>query len=234
MGVDIYFFIEVKDSDGSWHLVKWYSDGHFDDKAPTEWDIEKSVEIDGKKMVEKYEFWPGLSWRDEIGWARHWDSLHTSDGLPDDVSEELDAMLKQYGEKEKEHHVKMFGAEDPNFDYKRKYGYIYLDEMYEHCSTKFEEWKGNLKKRVRDKQLDEINKRIDNLEKISLGKTDKPYKMKKVEEEYEDTVEYYFEDALEDILSLKRETNEVYFKACQFTDNNWFESKNVRVIYYFS
>lgn len=234
MGVDIYFFIEVKDSDGNWHLVKWYSDGHFDDKAPTEWDIEKSVEIDGKKMVEKYEFWPGLSWRDEIGWARHWNSLHLSDGLPDDVSEELDAMLKQYGEKEREHHVKMFGEEDTNFDYKRKYGYIYLDEMYEHCSTKFEEWKDNLKKRVRDKQLDEINKRIDNLEKISLGKSDKPFKMKKVDEEYEDTVEYYFEDALEDILSLKRETNEVYLKACQFTDNKWFESKNVRVIYYFS
>jgi hypothetical protein len=53
------------------------------------------------------------------------------------------------------------------------------------------------------------------------------------EEYYEDTLEYYFEDALEDIMALYRETNELKERACMFTGDRWLDSDKVRMIYYF-
>lgn len=232
MSVDIYFFIEVKDADGKWHLVKWYSDGEFDKDDPTEWDFEKVVDFNGKRMVEKYEFWPGLAWRDELGWARNFESLKAYD-LPDDISEELNAMIVEHGEKENENRALLYG-EGYEHDYRKKYSAIYLSDMIEHVSSKHEEWKNRLKGCVKDEQLDEINKRIDNLEKIALGKTDKPLKQKKSEKEYEDTLEYYLDEYLFDINSLRMENEDIMEKVRMFTGNRWPKEDNIRVIYYFN
>lgn len=232
MSVDIYFFIEVKDADGKWHLVKWYADGEFDKDDPTEWDFEKVVDFNGKRMVEKYEFWPGLAWRDELGWARNFENLKVYD-LPDDISEELNAMIVEHGEKEKENRSSLYGEWD-EYDYRKKYSAIYLSDMMEHVSSKHEEWKNRLNGRVRDEQLDEINKRIDNLEKIALGKTDKPLKQKKTEKEYEDTLEYYLDEYLFDINSLRIENEDIMEKVRMFTGNIWFKEDDIRVIYYFN
>lgn len=233
MSVDIYFFIEVKDADGKWHLVKWYSDGEFDKDDPTEWDFEKVVDFNGKRMVEKYEFCPGLAWRDEIGWQRNFGKLTIYDSLPKDLSEELESLIIEHGEKELQRRKPMYG-DDYEYDYRKQYGTIMFTDMVEHSSNKFEQWKEYLKSRVRDEQLDEINKRIDNLEKISLGITQKPFKVKRVEKEYEDTLEYYLDEELSDVLALKRENGEVYDKAANFTGDRWLDDDRIRVIYYFN
>lgn len=233
MSVDIYFFVEVQGADGKWHLVKWYADGEFDKEDPTEWDFEKVVDFNGKRMVEKYEFWPGLAWRDEIGWARNFEELNICDGLPKDLSTELDDLITEHGEKELKRRKPMYG-DDYTYDYRRKYATIGFSDMVEYSNKKFEEWKSRLKDKVRDEQLDELNKRIDNLEKIALGKTDKPFKQKKIEKDYEDTLEYYLDEALFDVIALKRENNEVYDKAVNFTGDRWFDQDKIRVIYYFN
>ena len=233
MSVEIYFFIEVKDENGKWHLVKWLADGEFDKEEPTEWDFEKVIEVNGKRMVEKYEFNPGLAWRDELGWARSWGEANIGD-LPSDVSEELLQMIVEHGEREIERRKPMYGDENYTFNYKAQYSCIDYSELIEISNKRFDEWKTNLKKRVRNEQLDEIIARLDNIEKIGLGKTDKPFKKKKTEDEYEDTLEYYLEEALFDVYALKRECTEVYERASMFTGDRWLEGEDIRVIYYFS
>lgn len=233
MSVDISFFVEVRDDNGKWHLVKWFADGEFDTGEPTEYDFEKVVDFNGKRMVEKYEFCPGLAWRDELGWARGWGELDTNKGLPSDLSDELMEMIVEHGEREIERRKPLYGDKDYTFDYKSQYSYIVLADLFEHSDKKFEEWKERLKERVRDEQLDEINRRLDNLEKIALGKTDKAVKMKKTEKEYEDSVDYYLDDALFDVYALKREAGMIRDKAAMFTGDRWLDNSRIRVIYYF-
>lgn len=232
MSVSINFFIEVKDDNGTWHLVKWIADGEFDKEDPTEWDFEKVIDFNGKRMVEKYEFCPGLAWRDELGWARNWGEANIT-GLPSDVSEELLQMIIEHGEREIERRKPMYGDENYTFNYKSQYSCIYYDELVEIANKRFEEWKERLKEKVRDTQLDEINRRLDNLEKITLGKSDKATKMKKSEKEYEDTLEYYLDEALFDVYALKRENTEIFERASMFTGDRWLENGKIRVIYYF-
>ena len=233
MSVNINFFIEVQDGDGKWHLVKWLADGEFDKGEPTEWDFEKVIDFNGKRMVEKYEFDPGLAWRDELGWARNWGEINVH-GLPSDVSEELLQMIIEHGEREIERRKSMCNDENYTFDYKSQYSCVAFSDLTDIADKRFEEWKTRLKDKVRDEQLDEISARLDNIEKIGLGKTDKPFKKKKLEQEYEDTLEYYLDDALYDVYALKRENTKVYERACMFTGNRWFDGEKIRVIYYFS
>lgn len=236
MSVDIYFFIEVQDKDGKWHLVKYYSDGeYFDKDEPTEWDFEKVIEVGGKRMIEKYEMWPGLAWRDELSWSRAWNYSPTVDGLPKDVSDELKNLIIEHGEREKARRKPMYG-DDYEYDYMKQYAYIGLDDMYKIQKEKFENWEKRLKEKVRDDQLEDLKKRISHIEKIALGKADKPLKVSKKNEDYcyEDTLEYLLEEDLFDILALKRETNEVYTIASNFSGNRWIDSEKIRVIYYYT
>ena len=119
MSVSLYFFIEVKDADGNWHLVKWYSDRRFDTDEPTQWDLQKEVEVNGRKMFENIEVCPGLAWRDELGWSRNSYDLSTY-GYPTDISVELDELLKNLGEVYKKNRAD-FVMDVSDFDYKRKY-----------------------------------------------------------------------------------------------------------------
>lgn len=232
MSVSLYFFIEVKDADGNWHLAKWYSDRKFDVDEPTEWDFQKEVEVDGKKMFENIEVCPGLAWRDELGWARNGYDLITHN-YPDDISNELDELLKSRGELYKKNRID-FGMDVSDYDYRRKYEVVYLSDLYDVCDKKKKEWIENLKNRMHDKQFDEIIGRLKVIESCSRGLDVKPYVPKKKDEEYyEDTLEYYFEDALEDIMALYRETNELKDRACMFTGDRWLDSDKVRLIYYF-
>lgn len=232
MSVSLYFFIEVKDAEGKWHLVKWYSDRKFDTAEPTKWDFQKKVDLEGKSLFENYEACVGLAWRDELGWSRNFNGLPTY-SYPQDISPELDEMLKAHGEIVTESRKKM-GLTDDDFDYRKKYEMVYLRDMYGVCKEKKDEWIENLKKRIKDKQLAEISDRLDILEKLARNVEAKPYKKKKSEDgDYEDTVDYYFEEYLSDVMDLYRETNKLYEMACMFTGNRWLDSENVRLIYYF-
>ena len=232
MSVDLYFFIEVRDKEGKWHLVKWYADGEFDKNDPTPYDFEKVIEINGKRMVEKYEFNPGLSWRDELGCYGRLEGFKTY-SLPNDISEELDALINEHEAVEREEKVEWYGS-DKGFNYRAKFYSIDFSDMSEIALKRFDEWKERTLKRVKDSQLEEINKRIEHLEKAIVNGEKKPFKSERIEEDYEDTIEYCFDDALFDVISLMKENREVFTKVSGFTGNSWVETKDIRVIYYFS
>jgi len=224
MSTSIYFFVEVQDKEKKWHLAKYYTDYAFVENEPTEWDFEKVVNVDGKKMIEKYELWTGLAWRDELVWRRE-DAPY---GLPSDVSEELKTLLEEMAEKEKNK-----GIYPSDYDYSRRYSYIYIDEMWKISKEKINNWKNSVKKHVRDEQLEDIKRRIAHLEKIALKKTDKAMKEKKGCDDEID-IDYLLDEDLSDIVTLEQETSELYNLASQFSGNSWIDFDKVRVIYYFN
>lgn len=224
MSTSIYFFVEVQDKEKKWHLAKYYTDCAFVENEPTEWDFEKVVNVDGKKMIEKYELWTGLAWRDELVWRRQ----DMSYGLPSDISEELKTLLEEMAEKEKNS-----GIYPSDYDYSHRYSYIYIDEMWKISKEKFNSWKNLVKKHVRDEQLEDIKRRIAHLEKIALKKTDKVMKEKKGCDDEID-IDYLFDEDLSDIVALEQETSELYGLASQFCGNRWLDFDKVRVIYYFA
>ena len=140
MSVDIYFYIEVKDEQGRWHLVKWYSDRHFD-SHPDDEKGEKIVTINGKRYTEKFEKWTGLAWRDEAYYGGY-DKI-ASQGLPIDVRAELyDYLTNKYAALVKKHNEKVFGSAPANFgEYCRRFQYAYLNDMETVCRDKYEDWK---------------------------------------------------------------------------------------------
>lgn len=235
MSVDCYFFIEVKDAEGKWHLVKWYADEAFDkfSEDDARYSYESETTIDSVKYVVKREAWTGLQWRDELSWGRHWGGINNYEGLPNDVSEELDKLLRERAERDIEERRKLYNKEDYTFDYKKQFGYIYLDDMWSVCNDKMEEWKKRFFERVRDIQLDEIKDKLNDIEKLIMGKEVK--KSRKKKEEYdEDTLEYLVEEEMEDIICLRQETKMIATMAENFTGDRWLDSDRVRVIYYFS
>lgn len=237
MSVDCYFLIEVKDADGKWHLVKWYTDEKFEefDREYSEYSFEKEAEIDGTKHIVKHEIWTGLQWRDELSWTRGWGGESVCDGLPNDISEELDTLIKERWEKEKQRRIELYGNEESEYHYKTRFSYIYLNDMWDICEKKMKEWRDRLLERVRNIQLDEINEKLDDLKKLVQGKEVKAKKKKKDEDEYyEDTIEYYLDDYLEDVIHLRQETKMISTLAETFVGDRWLDSSNVRVIFYFS
>ena len=232
MSVDISFFIEVRDKEGKWHLVKWYADGEFDTEEPTKYDFEKPVEINGRKMVEKYEFDPGLAWRDELGCYSRLEGMHTY-SLPKDISPELDALITEHETFEREERIKWYGS-DKDFNYRSKFSCIDFTDMADIAIKRFDEWKERTLKRVKDTQIEEITARIKHLESVIVSGEKTPFKAEHADDDYEDTIDYYFDDALFDVIALMKENREVFTKAWGFTGDKWFETKDIRVIYYFS
>lgn len=236
MGVSCYFLLEVKDHDEKWRLVKWYSNEPIEnfDKENAIYSFEKEAEVNGKKVIEKHEIWTGLQWRDELSWRRNFDRDITSDSLPDDISEELKAMMEERWEQEKKSRIKLYGSSESDYIFKTRFKHTYLSDMWEVCDEKMKQWKESLLKRVRDGQLDEINEKLDIIKKIVQGEEVKTKKKKKNDSEfYEDTLEYCIDEHLEDVIQLQQETKMLSTIAEEFSGNRWIEPKNVRVYFYF-
>ena len=235
MGVSCYFLIEVKDADGKWHLVKWYTDEKFDkfEKDYAEYSFEKEMEIGGVKHIEKHEIWTGLQWRDELSWSRNFERNIATDGLPKDISEELDSLIKERWKKEEERRIELYGSEKSEYEYKTRFSYAYLNDMWDVCDQKMKTWKEGMQKHVKDDQLKEINEKLDDLKKLAQGKELKAKKKDK-EEYYEDTLDYYLDDYLEDVIQLRQETKMLATLAETFVGDSWLDPSNIRVIFYFS
>ena len=87
---------------------------------------------------------------------------------------------------------------------------------------------------MKDTQIEEITARIKHLESVIVSGEKTPFKAEHADDDYEDTIDYYFDDALFDVIALMKENREVFTKAWGFTGDKWFETKDIRVIYYFS
>lgn len=237
MSVSCYFFVEVQDADGKWHLAKRYADEDFytfDDDGI--YSFESETEIDGKKYVVKREKWTGLQLRDELSWSRAWDRSSAKSGLPSDVSKELADFIKVYNEKVVSNRKKLYDNEHYTFDFAQQCSYMSINDLWDLCTKKEEQWKKSLLERIRNIQLEEINTKLDDIKKLIVNKDAKiKHEGKKKEEEYyEDTLEYYLNEYLGDVIQLRVEVAALSEVAENFTGHRWLSPDKIRVIFYFN
>lgn len=235
MSVSLYCYLEVKDKEGKWHLVKTFGNRKFGNN-PSEEDITASVL--GEQYVITNEWCPGLAWRDEL-----YHNNLGSHGLPDDVSDELKEHLELQRLKDLENWKKSkekgkaYGMEDwymPE-NYYRKYSYALLEEMFDVCDQKERDWRKYTIKRANELKDDEINKKLDWIIKqlSDPEKKQKSFNGKKAEDDYQDTLDYFLDEYLwGEVVSLYRETWMLHNTACAYTGDDWFPATDVRVIYY--
>lgn len=236
MSVSLYCYLEVKDKEGKWHLVKTFGKRKFDNN-PSEQD--EIVSANGEEYVITNEWCPGLAWRDEL--YRNNLGAH---GLPDDVSDELKEYLEIQRLKDFENWKKSkaegraYGEEDwysPESYYRRKYSYVLLEEMFDVCDEKERDWRKYTIKRANELKNDEFGTKLDWIIKqlSEPEKKQKPFNGEKVDEDYQDTFEYLLDEYLwSEVVSLYRETWMLRNTACVYTGNDWFPATDVRVIYY--
>lgn len=225
MSVDCIYFIEVKDKDGKWNLVKWYADGDFDTVSSLPaLDHEREVEVDGKKFIERCDDWMCLDWRDELSWHRAWNNTHE----PKDMSTELQSIIDAEN-KYREEARKDVGLLE---GFKYTYNTNTVSELWGIADKRMEDWKANVVKHMRDTQLDEIRDEMGDLKKLIKGEEVKRKKAKS-EDEYEETLEYYFDEELERIISLRNDLYSIKSRAAAFVGNRWVSDDDIRIIYYF-
>lgn len=230
MGVQLDFMIEVQDSEKNWHLVNWFTNTKFESyplmKKPT-------IEIWGTEYRRNNEFYPGLAWRDEISWGA---SDLFKMGIPDDASEGLKKVVEDDLRDAREFALRNMGKESDI--YAKKYYYALLSEMNAYCHKKLEGWKKTLLTKISDKKLDAISDQLGRIEGLIKNNGEEPKKAKKKKSEdddyYENTLEYVLEEELTDVLALLREANGLSNIVTLYTDDNWFDSDKVRVIYFLS
>lgn len=236
MSVSCYFFVEVQDAEGKWHLAKRYTDETFDTFDDGIYSFESETEIDGKKYVVKREKWTGLQLRDELSWSRAWDRSNAISGLPSDVSKELADFIKVYNEKAISDRKKLYDNEHYTFDFAKQCSYMSINDLWDLCTKKEEQWKEGLLERIRNVQLEEINAKLDDIKNLIINKgVEVKHKAEDKEEEYyEDTLEYYLNEYLGDVIQLRVEVAALSEVAENFTGDKWLSPDKVRVIFYFN
>lgn len=237
MSVSCYFFVEVQDANGKWHLAKRFTDENFEefDKEGAVYSFEDEADINGQKYIVKHEKWTGLQLRDELSWAHAWEHDAAVNGLPNDVSDELATLAKRYSEKVSASRKELYANEEYTFDFAKQCHYISLGDLWEMCEKKQEQWKKGLLERIRNTQLDEINNKLDVIKKLIENKEVKiaNHKKEDKEEYYEDTVEYYLGEYLDEVIQLKMEVGALSEIAENFSGDRWLPTDKVRIIFYF-
>jgi len=239
MSVSLYCYLEVKDKKGKWHLVKTFGNKKFDDSPKDE--NEQEVSVGGEEYRTTNEWSPGLAWRDELYHGVYHGEFGTK-GLPGDISPELFELIE--GErlsalenwKKSKEEGKIWGSESwyEQENYHGRYAYAILKDMFAICEEKEKEWRKTTIDRIKKLREDGITKKLDwIIEKLSNPeKKQKAINEEKEEGDYEETLNYYLDEWLWEVISLYRETWMLKDLAEAYTGDDWFDSKNVRVIYH--
>lgn len=223
--------MEISDANGKWHLVKSYGKNIFKQTSENK----ETLSDELKEVIKK----PcGLAWRDEL--TRNY-NLHTN-ALPKDLSKDL----HDYLEKERLNSLARWQESkskgniwvdeswyQPETFYKQ-YSYISLNDMYDICEEKMSDWKEHISKRLKDIKEDNIQKKLDWLIQERQGKNPPPIKTTILKEEFEDTINYYLDEYLWDVIALYREVWVLYTLACAYAQDHYLPMSSIRIIYYFS
>ena len=230
MSISLFYYMEISDANGKWHLVKSYGNNTFNQTSENKESLSDELE----EAIEKH---GGLAWRDEFTWNHN---LRTN-ALPKDLSEEL----HDYLEKERLNSLARWQETKSKGDIRgddrwyqpenfyKKYSYISLDDMYDICEKKMSDWKEQVSKRLKDIKEDDIQKKLDWLIQERQGKNPPPIKTTTIEEEFEDTINYYLDEYLWDVIARYREVWELYILARTYSQDHYLPMSSVRIIYYF-
>lgn len=231
MSISLFCYMEISDANGKWHLVKSHRNNIFNQTSENKETLSDELE----EVVERH---CGLSWRDEFTQNYNF----RTNALPKDLSEDLHDYLekKRLNSLARWQESKSKGnswGDDSWYqpeNFYKKYSYISLDDMYDICEKKMSDWKEQVSKRLKDIKEDDIQKKLNWLIQERQGKNPPPIKTAVIKEEFEDTINYYLDEYLWDVIALYREVWELYILARTYSQDRYLPMSSVRIIYYFS
>lgn len=229
MSNSMYFFMEIKDREGNWHLVKYLENLKFNENDHTK---EKYGETYYKLQYPfelKRKIWVGNSIRDAVR-----SNMLNPKPLPDDISTELYNIIEEKAKSE---------VQEKDFSsYSRNYYCIYFSELYERYEKCFERWKSLLNTNIESKKngfiitkieeaKNEIINSIGNREQIldcDIDDFDEGQEETRKQLCYEDSFDYAIGEGLEDLMEFREELEELRAYAIAYSGDK-FINDNIRV-----
>lgn len=233
-------YIEVKNKEGKWELLKFYfpfNGQHF---------YEPDIMMDGKPfMYFNNTCNNACSLREYLTSRRHsWKDYNFGDrGFPTDISDELKEYFRKKFETPKDGETEC--------DYRYNKSYIYLNELYDTYIKEKDKLFNSFLKRLKEYEYEKIHKKLDRLLQVSslmMGdltedeknkekkKTDKLLKNKKNQDDDENYVSLEeeleeFDEWFNEIQSL----NDEYVYTWRLVSEifGYKDDSEIRIVYYF-
>lgn len=224
MSSDIYFFIEVRDNDKKWHLVKYLKDEKYDSSNS----INGDYTIKYPRMLNKI-IYVGNNIRD----ALHFKMFSSKPPLPKDITTELKIVMKETIGR-----ILMSGW-GKNIDFEIFYSWIRLSDLEEIYEQQYKNWADLLKRDINNIQENAILKKIDEAKEEIINKlSNKEENIEKTENKQsseENTITDIETNLseLEDIIELKSEIRALREYVVAYTGNIWVKDEDIRLYFFY-
>ena len=211
MSTYLHRIIEVKNKDGKWETLKWYT------PFKKKWDGDKpDIDVDNPCPLASHNmvFDNSPTYRELLDY----DDNLSDRGIPSDCSDETSKIIKEYGE------------------WSWGYTCMTLSELCHWSSTERTKLIRNMTIEYNNHQFKKINKKLDCI----LNKTEyKEGNKATISDEYdgeyeteENMLSYYMTEGIDEYLSILYEVHWVEFVSTELSPE-WHSSENVRIIYFY-
>lgn len=224
MSSDIYFFIEVRDNDKKWHLVKYLKDEKYDSSNS----INGDYTIKYPRMLNEI-IYVGNNIRD----ALHYKKFSSKPPLPKDITAELKNAME-----EKIRHIAISGW-GKNIDFESFYSWMHLSDLEELYEQQYKNWTDLLKRDINSIQENAILKKIDEAKNEIINKLSNKEENTGKTEDNQSSEENTITDIetnlseLEDIIELKSEIRALREYVVAYTGNIWVKDEDIRLYFFY-
>lgn len=228
MSSDIHFFIEVRDNNKNWQVIKYienfeYGENHIPDNAGENY-YKLKYPYELKKII-----YVGKSIRD----ALHYKKFSSKPPLPNDITAELKNAME-----EKVRHIAISGW-GKNIDFESFYSWMHLSDLEELYEQQYKNWTDLLKRDINSIQENVILKKIDEAKNEIINKlsnkeenTGKTEDNQSSEENTNIDIENNLNE-LEDIIQLKSEIRALREYVVAYTGNIWVKDEDIRIYFFY-
>ena len=241
MSTHVSRYIEVKNKNGKWELLRFYYPFTSNYYKP-------DIILDGKEYNEFNCTCDNACYLREFLGSRGWtwkDHGLGDRGFPTDMSDELKEYFKKEFETPRDGETKCY-------DYRYNKSYVYLDELYNVYKKEKKEWTDRFLKRLKEHEYDMFHKKLDRLLQVSSimmdnltddekekekKTTDRLLKTSKKQNNEDDF--YSFQEEMEEFDELFREIESIkneYIYTWRLVDEiyGYKEDNEIRIVYYFT
>lgn len=221
-GGDAVAWVPLEKVETEWVPVKWFSylpkNSVMDNKDPyykPEYHIATNRNDGGEFFIQEHMLWydNGGVIRDEYVSDRGWEAgPFIGRGLPEDISEDVRKDIEATG-------------------YAYSKTWVTLEEWENALDEAEKDFMHKVRERFTNEGLDEVAKKLDEVLSLLKPGYKKPRK-KRGEEDYEDSIDYIFEEWLSKLYQISHEIERIEFIVNEFYPGYCKSGRDVRVIYY--
>lgn len=225
MSSNMYCFMEVKDRNNNWQLVKYLENMKYNENGHEQenfgedyYKIQYPFEL--KRIISV-----GCEIRDELRWR-----TINSRPLPDDISTELANVMESKAKSENGSIIESY--------YNTHYYCISISELYELYEKRYTSWKDLLNRNIEYRKNNFLISRIEDAKNEIIrtikGNTDYIEKSEKPQEEngpycYEDSFDFAVGEGLESLMELREQINALRSYAVAYSGDDFIDEDHIRI-----